>query len=77
MRAFHEGGQVNIEVTDDGAGVDVERVKRKALERGLITPQKAAHMSEREALELLFLPGLLDRPEGYEGFRPRRRHGRG
>ncbi len=49
---------MNIEVTDDGAGVDVERVKRKALERGLITPQKAAHMSEREALELLFLPGF-------------------
>ena len=58
LRAYHEGGQVNIEVTDDGAGVDVPRVKHKAVERGLITPQKAAQMSEREALDLLFLPGF-------------------
>jgi two-component system, chemotaxis family, sensor kinase CheA len=58
LRAFHEGGQVNIEVTDDGAGIDIDRVKRKAVERGLISPQKSAQMSEREALDLLFLPGF-------------------
>jgi two-component system chemotaxis sensor kinase CheA len=58
LRAYHEGGQVNIEVSDDGAGVDVPRVKHKAVERGLITPQKATQMSEREALDLLFLPGF-------------------
>ena len=58
LRAFHEGGQVNIEITDDGAGIDLERVKRKAVERGTISPEQAARMSEREALNLIFLPGL-------------------
>ena len=58
LRAFHEGGQVNIEISDDGAGIDIERVKRKAVERGTITPEQAARMSEREALNLIFLPGL-------------------
>ena len=38
LRAFHEGGQVNIEIADDGAGIEPEQLKRKALERGLITP---------------------------------------
>ncbi len=56
--AFHEGGQVNIEISDDGAGVNLERVKQKALERGLITPDHAARMSEREILNLIFLPGF-------------------
>jgi hypothetical protein len=56
--AFHEGGQVNIEISDDGAGVNLERVKQKALERGLVTPDHAARMSEREMLNLIFLPGF-------------------
>jgi len=58
LRAYHEGGQVNIEISDDGAGVDLDRVKRKAVERGLITSEQAGRMSEREALKLLFLPGF-------------------
>ncbi len=58
LRACHEGGQVVIEITDDGAGIDTARVKNKALERGLITPQQAANMSERELLNLIFLPGF-------------------
>ncbi len=58
LRAFHEGGQVNIEISDDGAGIDTDRVKRKAVERGTITSDHAARMSEREALNLIFLPGL-------------------
>jgi chemotaxis protein histidine kinase CheA len=58
LRAFHEGGQVNIEISDDGAGIDLERVKQKALEKGLITPDQAAHMSDREMLSLILLPGL-------------------
>ncbi len=58
LRACHEGGQVVIEITDDGAGIDTSRVKNKALERGLITPQQAANMSERELLNLIFLPGF-------------------
>ena len=56
--AFHEGGQVNIEISDDGAGINLDKVKQKALERGLITPEHAARMSEREILNLIFLPGF-------------------
>ncbi len=58
MRAYHEGGQVNIEISDDGAGINVERVKRKAMEKGLITADQASRMSEREAINLVFLPGF-------------------
>ena len=58
MRAYHEGGQVNIEITDDGGGIDLGRVKEKALQRGLITAERAARMSEQETLHLIFLPGF-------------------
>jgi two-component system chemotaxis sensor kinase CheA len=58
LRAYHEGGQVNIEISDDGGGINVGRVKQKAVERGVITPDQAARMSEREALLLIFLPGF-------------------
>jgi len=58
LKAYHEGGQVNIEISDDGAGIDAERVKRKAIEKGLIRAEQAAAMSERESIGLLFLPGF-------------------
>jgi two-component system chemotaxis sensor kinase CheA len=58
LRAYHEGGQVNIEITDDGAGIDPEKVKQRALQRGLITPEHAARMGERETVNLIFLPGF-------------------
>jgi len=58
LRAFHEGGQVNIEIGDDGAGIDVARVKQKAIEKGLLRPEQAEKLSEREALGLIFLPGF-------------------
>jgi two-component system chemotaxis sensor kinase CheA len=58
LRAFHEGGQVNIEVTDDGAGLDAERIRDKAIERGIITPDQAERMTERELFRLVFLPGF-------------------
>ncbi|HET9626470.1 MAG TPA: chemotaxis protein CheA, partial [Kofleriaceae bacterium] len=58
LRAFHEGGQVNIEVIDDGGGLDAVRIRDKALERGIITPDQAARMSERELFRLVFLPGF-------------------
>lgn len=58
LRAFHEGGQVNIEIMDDGAGVNTERVKAKAVERGLISRDQALRMTEREAMNLLFMPGF-------------------
>jgi two-component system, chemotaxis family, sensor kinase CheA len=58
LRAYHEGGQVNIEISDDGAGLDLEKLRRKAIEKGLITPEQSARMSEREAVSLIFLPGF-------------------
>jgi two-component system, chemotaxis family, sensor kinase CheA len=58
LRAFHEGGQVNIEISDDGAGIDPERVKAKALSKGLITSEQASRMTEREMTNLVFLPGF-------------------
>jgi two-component system chemotaxis sensor kinase CheA len=58
LRAFHEGGQVVMEVADDGGGLDAEKIRNKALERGLISPEQAARMSERDLLQLIFLPGF-------------------
>src|SRR5271156_1196347 len=58
LRAYHEGGQVNIEISDDGAGLDQEKIRRKAVDRSLLTAEKAAQLSEREILNLIFLPGF-------------------
>jgi len=58
LRAFHEGGQVNIEITDDGAGLNGERIRKKALERGVITAEQASRMTEREIFNLIFLAGF-------------------
>jgi two-component system chemotaxis sensor kinase CheA len=58
LRAFHEGGQVNIEISDDGAGLDVDRIRKKAVERAVITAEQAARMTEREIFNLIFLPGF-------------------
>ena len=58
LRAYHESGQVNIEISDDGAGIDPARVKAKAVERGLIAPDQAARLSDRDAVNLVFLPGF-------------------
>ncbi|MGA8314016.1 MAG: chemotaxis protein CheA [Terriglobales bacterium] len=58
LRAFHEGGQVNIEISDDGAGLNAERIRQKAVERGVITAEQAVRMTEREIFNLIFLPGF-------------------
>lgn len=58
LRACQEGGKVTVEVSDDGAGLNVERLCSKAIERGLITAQQAKGMSEREVFNLIFLPGF-------------------
>ncbi len=58
LRAFHEGGQVIIEISDDGGGVDLEKVKNKAINTGQVRPDEAGRMTDREALNLLFLPGF-------------------
>jgi two-component system, chemotaxis family, sensor kinase CheA len=58
LRAFHEGGQVNIEITDDGAGLDHEKIRTKAIERNLVSSEQAARLTEREIANLIFLPGF-------------------
>ena len=58
LRAFHEAGAVNIEVLDDGAGINPERVRAKAVEKHLITPEYAASLSASESINLIFLPGF-------------------
>ncbi len=58
LRAFHEGGQVNIEISDDGGGIDIQRVKRKALEQNLLTRQRIDSMSDQEIVNLIFHPGF-------------------
>ncbi len=47
-----------IEVSDDGAGISVEKVRQKAIERGVLTKERAAQLGERELLQLVFLPGF-------------------
>jgi two-component system, chemotaxis family, sensor kinase CheA len=58
VRAFHEGGNFHLEIADDGAGIDAERVTQKAIDKGLITAASADKMAESEKLNLIFLPGL-------------------
>jgi two-component system chemotaxis sensor kinase CheA len=58
MRAYHQSGSVVIEVSDDGAGISTQRVLAKAMERGLVTPEQAASMPQREALQLIFVSGF-------------------
>ena len=58
LRAYHEGGVVNIEISDDGAGIDPTRMKNKAIEKGLISDEQALLMSDRTARELIFAPGF-------------------
>lgn len=58
LRAFQEGGKVNIEISDDGGGLDIDRLTRKAIERGLIRADQAKTMAERDIFNLIFLPGF-------------------
>lgn len=58
LDAYQEGNNVIIEVRDDGNGIDVEAVKAKAIERGVITPEQAANMTDKEIISLLFLPSF-------------------
>ena len=58
LNAYHDGDQVVIEVSDDGRGLDREKIVRRALERQIVTPEAASQLNESEALQLIFAPGL-------------------
>ena len=58
LDAYQDGNNVIIEVSDDGNGIDVEAVKTKAIERGVITAEQAENMSDKEVVDLLFLPSF-------------------
>jgi two-component system chemotaxis sensor kinase CheA len=58
LKAYHEAGQVNIEISDDGKGLDGRKLAEKAVEKGQITEEQAKLMSEKEKMNLIFLPGF-------------------
>lgn len=58
LRAFHESGYVIVEISDDGSGVNLDAVLDRAMTRGLIRQEQAGQMTEREILDLIFLPGF-------------------
>ncbi|WP_254508740.1 chemotaxis protein CheA [Anatilimnocola floriformis] len=58
LRAYHEGGQVNIEISDDGAGLNLERIRKRSIERGLLSADQTARMSDRELSQMIFAAGF-------------------
>jgi two-component system chemotaxis sensor kinase CheA len=58
LHALHQGNQVVVEISDDGRGIDAQKIRAKAVEQGLIALQEATRMSDAEALELIFRPGF-------------------
>ncbi|MGE3808473.1 MAG: chemotaxis protein CheA, partial [Gemmataceae bacterium] len=58
LRAYHESGQVNVEISDDGAGIDPERIRQKALALHLVEADQVERMSDQTAIELIFAPGF-------------------
>lgn len=58
LNAYHEGGQVNITISDDGRGIDAQKVLAKALSQGLLTQAQASEMTDREIVNLIFAPGF-------------------
>ncbi len=58
LNAYHQGGNVVIEVVDDGKGLDPEMLKQKAIEKGILTPSDAEHLSRDHAFDLIFQPGF-------------------
>ncbi|MCY1042906.1 chemotaxis protein CheA [Corallococcus sp. bb12-1] len=58
LSASHEGGLVHLGMSDDGAGIDVQRVRQVAVQRGLLTADQAARLTDADALMLIFMPGF-------------------
>ncbi len=66
VRAYHRGNHIYIEVEDDGRGIDYEKVRITAVEAGLVEPEEAARLGERELSNLLFHPGFSTAPKQTE-----------
>ena len=58
LTARHEGGQVMVEISDDGAGIDPAVIRRKAIEKGILSSEEAAQRSDRDIISLIFRPGF-------------------
>ncbi len=58
LAAYHEGNHIVIVIEDDGRGIDIEKIKAKALEKGLVTESELSRMNEKDILNLIFLPGF-------------------
>jgi two-component system, chemotaxis family, sensor kinase CheA len=58
LNAHHQGNQVIVEISDDGRGIDVQKIRTKAIELGLTTPEEAARLTENETLDFIFRPGF-------------------
>lgn len=58
LKAYHEGGQVIVEISDDGVGIDPDNLRKKVVEKGLMTTEQVEALSDKEAIELVFLPGF-------------------
>lgn len=58
LSAYHEGNNIYIEVEDDGSGINIEKVRKRAIERGIVTEDSANRMTEEDLYNLLFLPGF-------------------
>ncbi|WGV26907.1 chemotaxis protein CheA [Halotia branconii] len=63
LKAVHESGKVNIEIGDDGRGLDLEQLKKRSQQLGLVSAAQAAAMSDFEAINLIFLPGFSTAPQ--------------
>jgi len=66
VRAYHRGNHIYIEVEDDGRGIDYEKVRKTAVEHGMLSAESAAELGERELLDLLFQPGFSTAPRKTE-----------
>lgn len=58
LKAYHEAGKVRIDIADDGGGIYPEKLKKKAVEKGVITAEQASRLTDREAVRLIFHPGF-------------------
>ncbi len=66
VRAYHRGNHIYIEVEDDGRGIDYEKIRATAVEIGMVSSDEAAHLNERQLLDLLFRPGFSTAPRATE-----------